>query len=117
MITLSDDCFRMYGKVDKNILPLVKVLNSLKYVRTMGSCGGHANPNKCQQPKGQWFVSFACSDDQKLPLVKYVLLKNDVGLTENLGNWFAARGKTKHLKKIVAELKQLKKMEMSIWAN
>jgi hypothetical protein len=47
-----------YTFIDPNIRGLVKVLNSLEGVRTMGCCGGHKNPGPTQRPAGHWFVTF-----------------------------------------------------------
>ena len=47
-------------EIDANILPLVNALNAFDGVTTIGSCGGHANPDpqKGQWAAGEWFVNF-----------------------------------------------------------
>ena len=46
-----------YLHIDKNMRPLVRVVNTLPGVKTVGCCGGHENRKRCQQPKGKWFLS------------------------------------------------------------
>lgn len=47
--------------MDDNIRALVNELNLFPGVRTIGSCGGHENPNEWQHPKGEWYVTFRIS--------------------------------------------------------
>lgn len=47
--------------LDHNIARLVNALNLLPGIRTMGSCGGHENPNHMQQPLGKWVVTLRVS--------------------------------------------------------
>jgi hypothetical protein len=51
-----------YSELDKNMADLVRVLNSFKGVRTIGSCGGHRKPLKPGQwGAGSWYVKFGIS--------------------------------------------------------
>jgi hypothetical protein len=47
-----------YKELDRNIVKLVRALNSFDGIRTVGSCGGHPNPKASQQPEGEWFITF-----------------------------------------------------------
>ncbi len=47
-----------YAQLDANIVPLVKELNSFDGVKTIGSCGGHAEPGLHQWAEGTWYVEF-----------------------------------------------------------
>jgi hypothetical protein len=47
-----------YSFIDPNMRRLVRAMNALPGIRTMGSCGGHDNPGPTQQPAGHWFISF-----------------------------------------------------------
>ena len=50
------------ASVDLNMRALVKLVESIPGIETLGSCGGHKSPRECQHPKGQWFVSFRAKD-------------------------------------------------------
>lgn len=45
-------------KLDANIVDLVNALNALPAVTTLGSCGGHKQPEPGQLPEGSWYVTF-----------------------------------------------------------
>ena len=47
-----------YQELDKNIVNLVKVINSFEDIYTIGSCGGHKKPKSYQLPDGEWNVIF-----------------------------------------------------------
>lgn len=47
-----------YDQLDANIVNLVRALNALPGIRTIGSCGGHENPTDVQRPAGEWFITF-----------------------------------------------------------
>lgn len=49
--------------IDDNIRGLVEELNSMPGITTIGSCGGHENPDDSigQRPFGEWFVTFHVS--------------------------------------------------------
>jgi hypothetical protein len=47
-----------YGKLDANVVPLVRALNAFDGIDTVGSCGGHADPAPGQYPAGAWYVKF-----------------------------------------------------------
>ena len=47
-----------YKELDSNIVKLVRALNSFEGIRTIGSCGGHANPKPYQRPEGEWEIVF-----------------------------------------------------------
>lgn len=47
-----------YDQLDPNIVGLVRALNALPGITTIGSCGGHENPGETQRPLGEWFVTF-----------------------------------------------------------
>lgn len=44
--------------LDRNMVRLVRTLNSFPGIRTIGSCGGHPNPGPCQWPEGSFYVKF-----------------------------------------------------------
>jgi hypothetical protein len=44
--------------LDPNIIPLVHALNAFTGIETIGSCGGHPNPNACQAGEGEFEVTF-----------------------------------------------------------
>jgi hypothetical protein len=46
-----------YGELDRNIIKLVRALNSFAGIQTIGSCGGHKDPQSYQQPKGSWLIT------------------------------------------------------------
>lgn len=48
-----------YPAIDENIRDLVRAMNALPGIETLGSCGGHESPTTIQQPEGSWFVSFS----------------------------------------------------------
>lgn len=52
-----------YDEIEPRILPLVRALNALPGIATIGSCGGHENPELGQEPLGSWFVTFAVEFD------------------------------------------------------
>ncbi|WP_339821896.1 hypothetical protein MKZ15_10780 [Paenibacillus sp. FSL R7-0216] len=45
-------------ELDENIKNLVNVLNSFEAIQTIGSCGGHTNPQPGQWEEGTWYVKF-----------------------------------------------------------
>lgn len=48
-----------YDEIEPTIAPLVRALNALPGIRTIGSCGGHDNPDiPWQKPLGEWYVTF-----------------------------------------------------------
>jgi hypothetical protein len=47
-----------YPALDLNVRSLVRLLNKLPGIRTIASCGGHADHDNTQWPAGSWFVSF-----------------------------------------------------------
>jgi hypothetical protein len=47
-----------YAQIDANMVSLVRALNALPGIETIGSCGGHENPSEIQRPPGEWFVTF-----------------------------------------------------------
>ena len=47
-----------YDDLDPNIRNLVRSINAYQGVVTIGSCGGHDNPQGVQRPAGEWFVTF-----------------------------------------------------------
>jgi hypothetical protein len=47
-----------YQDLDENIRELVRVLNEIPGVKTIGSCGGHDNPAHGQWGQGTWYVKF-----------------------------------------------------------
>src|SRR5215203_2556084 len=47
-----------YDELDKNIVELVRFLNSFDGVFTVGSCGGHTDPKPGQTPANEWLVIF-----------------------------------------------------------
>jgi len=55
---ISKNSLIAYRFIDPNIQGLVRLLNSLHGIRTMGCCGGHKNPTATQRPEGEWFVTF-----------------------------------------------------------
>ena len=55
-------------KADKEIKPLVSFLNTLKGVKTFGSCQGHDNGGKT----GEWlypYIKFKCTSNRSLGLL------------------------------------------------
>lgn len=44
--------------IDPNIRRLCAALNRFEGIETIGSCGGHENPQECQAPAGSWWVTF-----------------------------------------------------------
>lgn len=56
--------------LDKNMVQLIRALNSFPGIKTFTSCGGHPNPSACQWPEGTFFVGFnvAWNDDGRLAL-------------------------------------------------
>lgn len=83
-----------YIFIDSNIRSLVSTLNMLDGIRTMGSCGGHENPNRIQHKKGTWFVSFwvyKSGRKTSLPLLKDFCKENSVKLSKH-DNWYALVG-------------------------
>jgi hypothetical protein len=53
-----------YSELDKNVVQLVKVLNSFRGIKTIWSCGGHPPPIKpYQYPTGAWEVAFMITRD------------------------------------------------------
>lgn len=52
-------------RLDRNVVALVKTLNSFEGVRAIGSCGGHPEPRKPRQwPLGSWYVKLILSHDE-----------------------------------------------------
>jgi len=47
-----------YDELDTNIVELVRVFNSFPGIHTVGSCGGHDNPESYQSPAGSWDIVF-----------------------------------------------------------
>lgn len=45
-------------KLDANIVGLVNALNAFRTIITLGSCGGHKQPEPGQLPEGSWYVTF-----------------------------------------------------------
>lgn len=92
-----------YEFIDRNIRGLVRLLNSLQGVRTMGSCGGHNNPTSIQHPEGSWFVSFWVYKDGRdttLPmLVRFCQGRQDASIDgpwqsgiQKRKNWYSLYG-------------------------
>ena len=48
-----------YDQIEEPVRRLVRALNAFEGVTTIGSCGGHENPDEWQEPVGSWFVTFA----------------------------------------------------------
>lgn len=44
--------------LDRNMVRLVKTLNSFPGIQTIGSCGGHQNPTPAQWAEGSFYVKF-----------------------------------------------------------
>jgi hypothetical protein len=53
-----------YRQLDPAIVPLVRVLNRFPAVHTIGSCGGHDEPDAIQADAGAWWVTFAVDHTQ-----------------------------------------------------
>ncbi len=51
-------------ELDPNIIGLVEFLNSFKGITTVGSCGGHLDPDPGQKPAGAWTVTFKLAPDE-----------------------------------------------------
>lgn len=47
-----------YDEMDQNIVTLAKVLNSFDGIYTIGSCGGHEDPEPYQNAEGTWRILF-----------------------------------------------------------
>ena len=56
-----------YDELDANIVELVRVFNSFPGIYTVGSCGGHANPESYQSPEGSWDIVFVVEVDDSRP--------------------------------------------------
>jgi len=70
---ISKDSPISYLFIDFNIRGLVRTLNAMEGIRTMGSCGGHKNPTSIQQPEGHWFITFwvyKVGRIKSLPIIK-----------------------------------------------
>lgn len=54
-----------YDELDPNIVWLVRTLNAFDGIRTIGSCGGHTDPDltKGQWPEGTWYIAFEVARD------------------------------------------------------
>jgi hypothetical protein len=52
-----------YDDLDAPIRPLVRFLNEELGVVTIGSCGGHKNPDEGQAPEGSWWVLVRVPED------------------------------------------------------
>jgi hypothetical protein len=53
-----------YADLDANMVNLVRELNALPGITTIGSCGGHEQPTGVQRPAGEWFVTFRAAHTQ-----------------------------------------------------
>jgi hypothetical protein len=47
-----------YDELDPPIVELVRVLNELPGIETLGSCAGHEDPRPGAWPADRWFVTF-----------------------------------------------------------
>ena len=47
-----------WDEIDKNMIDLVRELNSFEGVKTFSCCGGHSSPGSGQWPKGHFYLSF-----------------------------------------------------------
>ena len=50
-----------YEELDSDIVYLVRALNSFDGIQTIGSCGGHPDPEPYQEPEGSWRIAFKVS--------------------------------------------------------
>lgn len=53
--------------IDKNLIPLLDVLNALDGIRTVMSCGGHENPEGGQMPAGKWYIEMDVRERNGVP--------------------------------------------------
>lgn len=47
-----------WNEIDKNMIDLVRELNSFEGIKTFSCCGGHSNPGQGQCLKGHFYLSF-----------------------------------------------------------
>ena len=52
-----------YDKLDTNIVSLVKTVNSIPWVATLESCGGHPDPKPGQAGEGEWMAVLRFAND------------------------------------------------------
>ena len=66
--------------LDRNVVHLVRILNSFPGIQTIGSCGGHPNPDPCQWSEGSFYVKFhvAWNAEGRLSLEFLAWLINDM---------------------------------------
>jgi len=47
------------NKIDANMRNLVRIMNKIPGVKTIGSCGGHSDPQPGQWDAGKWYLKFS----------------------------------------------------------
>lgn len=56
-----------YEELDENIVELVKAINSFPGIFTVGSCGGHEDPEEYQNKHGTFDIVFMIETEEQVP--------------------------------------------------
>lgn len=127
-----------YHEIDELVRELVRSLSEFRGITTIGSCGGHENPDEYQEPLGSWFVTFHVSrhtgweslnqiagvsneyvyDDDTTKLIRsYVTVDvNSIGAgtVASHGLFFAIRGHDVSADDVAKTLRQIRTGELKI---